>query len=72
MAKGEERGGKTVKDYDAQFWKNEYERLRRNRKKEIEHLRYQTAVFSKKTWDLLHLLGMKDKEIMEYYGRESA
>lgn len=56
-------------NYDANFWKAEYERLRRNRKKEIEKLRWQTAVFTKKTWDLLHLLGMSDKEILEYYGR---
>lgn len=56
-----------MRDYDAQFWKNEYERLRRSRKREIERLRWQTAVFTKKTWDLLHLLGMKDEEILEYY-----
>ena len=56
-------------NYDANFWKAEYERLRRNRKKEIERLRWQTAVFASKTWELLHLLGMKDKEILEYYGK---
>ena len=57
-------------NYDVNFWKAEYERLRRNRKKEIEKLRLQTAVFTRKTWDLLHLLGMSDKEIFEYYDRK--
>lgn len=54
-------------DYDAKFWKAEYERLRRNKNKEIDRIRWQNSVFFDKTWKLLHLLGMSDREIIEYY-----
>lgn len=56
-------------NYDAKFWKAEYERLRRNKNKEIQRTREQISVFFDKTWDLLHLLGMSDKEILEYYAK---
>lgn len=56
-------------NYDATFWKNEYERLRRNKNKEIQRTREQISVFFDKTWDLLHALGLSDKEIMKYYGK---
>lgn len=56
-----------MKDYDAAFWKNEYERLRRNKNKEIQRTRERISVFFDKTWTLLHELGMNDKEILEYY-----
>lgn len=52
---------------EARFWKSEYERLRRNKNKEIQRTREQISVFFDKTWELLHLLGMSDKEILEYY-----
>jgi hypothetical protein len=58
-----------VRDYDARFWKSEYERLRRNKNKEIQRTREQIAIFFDKTWALLHELGLDDKEIMEYYAR---
>lgn len=54
-------------NYDANFWKSEYERLRRNKNKEIQRTREQISVFFDKTWDLLHLLGMSDEEIKKYY-----
>lgn len=54
-------------DYDAKFWKAEYERLRRNKNKEIDRKRRQVSVFYDKTWKLLHLLGMSDEEIIKYY-----
>lgn len=54
-------------DYDARFWKSEYERLRRNKNKEINTIRMQFSVFYDKTWKLLHLLGMSDEEIIRYY-----
>lgn len=57
-------------DYDAKFWKAEYERLRRNKNKEIQHTREQISVFFDKTWKLLHLIGMSDEEIWEYYDRK--
>lgn len=58
-----------MRDYDARFWKNEYERLRRNKNKEIQRTREQISIFFDKTWALLHELGLDDKEIMEYYAR---
>ena len=54
-------------DYDAKFWKAEYERLRRNKNKEIKQTREQISVFFDKTWNLLHELGMSDEEIKKYY-----
>jgi hypothetical protein len=53
---------------EAKFWKAEYERLRRNKNKEIQRTREQISIFFDKTWNLLHELGMKDEEIREYYG----
>ena len=58
-----------MRDYDAKFWKAEYERLRRNKNKEIQRTREQISVFFDKTWDLLHALGLSDEEIKEYYGK---
>lgn len=57
-------------DYRAKFWKTEYERLRRNKNKEIQRTREQISVFFDKTWKLLHLIGMSDEEIWEYYDRK--
>ena len=57
-------------DYDAKFWKAEYERIRRNKNKEIKQTREQISIFFDKTWNLLHELGMNDKEIIEFYGKE--
>lgn len=59
-------------DYDANFWKAEYERLRRNKNKEIKQTREQISIFFDKTWNLLHELGMNDKEIIEFYGKGDA
>lgn len=59
-------------DYNAKFWKSEYERLRRNKNKEIDRMKWQISVFFDKTWKLLHLLGMSDKEIIEYYKKEES
>lgn len=59
-------------DYDAKFWKAEYERLRRNKNKEIKQTREQISIFFDKTWNLLHELGMNDKEIIEFYGKGGA
>lgn len=59
-----------MRDYDARFWKSEYERLRRNKNKEIQRTREQIAIFFDKTWTLLHELGMKDEEIKKYYDGE--
>lgn len=53
---------------EAQFYKSEYERLRRNKNKQIERMRVKQSMFFDKTWKLLHLLGMSDREIIEYYG----
>lgn len=65
-----------MKCYDASFWKNEYENLRRHKKKEIEELKYQLelakvqqSISARKTYDLLKTLGMKDKDIFDYYKR---
>lgn len=52
---------------EARFWKSEYERLRRNKNKEIQRTREQISVFFDKTWTLLHELGMSDEEIKKYY-----
>lgn len=55
---------------EARFWKSEYERLRRNKNKEIQRTREQISVFFDKTWTLLHALGLSDEEILEYYDRK--
>lgn len=52
---------------EARFWKSEYERLRRNKNKEIQRTREQISVFFDKTWTLLHALGLSDEEIKKYY-----
>ncbi len=54
-------------NHEAKFWKAEYERLRRNKHKEIEKMKIRESSFFDKTWKLLHLLGMKDEEIIVYY-----
>lgn len=59
-----------MRDYDARFWKSEYERLRRNKNKEIKRTRDQIAIFFDKTWTLLHALGLNDEEIMNYYAKQ--
>ena len=55
-------------NYDAKFWRAEYERLRRKKNKEIEKMKIREGYFFDKTWKLLHLLGMKDEEIIRFYG----
>lgn len=54
-------------DYDAKFWKAEYERLRRNKNKEIDKMKADQLYFFSKTWKLLHYLGLKDEEIAAFY-----
>jgi len=54
-------------NHEAQFYKSEYERLRRNKNKQIEQMRVKQSLFFDRTWKLLHLLGLSDKEIIEYY-----
>lgn len=64
-------------EQEARYWKCEYENLRRKKKKEIESLqyqielmKYQQAKSAKITLDLLHKLGLKDKEIFMFYKSE--
>ena len=51
------------------YWKCEYENLRRKKNKQIEDMKRLLAVFAEKTWRLLRLLGMPEEEIIEYYRR---
>ncbi len=52
------------------YWKSEYENLRRKKKKEIEQMKRAQALFANKTWKLLKLLGMPEREILAYYREE--
>lgn len=54
-------------DKEAKYWRAEYENLRRKKKKEIEVMKNNQIRFFDTTWKLLHELGMKDQEIIEYY-----
>lgn len=57
-------------DREAKYWRAEYENLRRKKKKEIEMMKNNQIRFFDKTWKLLHILGMKDKDIIEFYKEE--
>lgn len=59
------------KEYDAAFWKNEYEQLRRKKNKELDEQQIKLLKFLDKTWELLKKLGMKDKDILDYYRGEN-
>lgn len=48
-------------NHEAQFYKSEYERLRRNKNKQIEQMRVKQSLF-------FDLLGLRDEEIIAYYG----
>lgn len=52
---------------EARFWKCEYENLRRKKIKEIQKIKNDQAKFSDITFELLIQLGMKPKEIFDYY-----
>ena len=52
------------------FYKNEYERLRRNKNKEIDILKTRFHNFVIATYKLLKLLGMREKDIYEYFNKE--
>lgn len=56
-----------AKDNQASYYKAEYENLRRKYIKEKEQRDLAVARGVTKTLELLHLLGMKDKEIIEWY-----
>jgi len=56
------------------YWKSEYENLRRKKKKEIEALNRKITEMTIKeaemcdtTFELLKMLGMSEREILEYY-----
>lgn len=51
------------------YWKSEYENLRRKYNKEKESRDIKVSKFAKKTFDLLKLIGLTDKEIFEYYAK---
>ena len=55
------------KKYEARYWRSLYENLRRKDKAEIENLKYTLARFSRKTYELLELLGLSHQEIINYY-----
>lgn len=55
------------KDYDAAFWKNEYEQLRRKKNKEILNQQIKLLKFMDKTWDLLKKLKVPNEVIFDYY-----
>lgn len=52
---------------ESNYWKCEYENLRRKKNREISRMKACQLKFMDKTWRLLHLLGMKDEEILNYY-----
>lgn len=56
---------------EVNYWRSEYENLRRKKNREIERLKTSQALFADRTWKLLKLLGMKDKDILEYYRYEN-
>lgn len=57
-------------DKISRYYKCEYENLRRRKNKEIEELKNKQIKFLDKTWKLLKLLGMPDKEIIEWYRKD--
>lgn len=54
-------------DKEARYWKCEYENLRRKKIKEIKHLKLEQSKMCDITYELLIRLGMKPKEIFDYY-----
>ena len=56
-------------DREAHYWKAEYECLRRRTLKENRQLKVKFHNHVIKTWKLLKALGMKEKEIIDYYAR---
>jgi len=57
-------------DRESKYWKSEYENLRRKKKKELDMQLVNINKFMSSTWKLLKLLGMSDREILEYYKKE--
>ena len=55
---------------EAKYYRCEYENLRRKKNKQIERMKINQIKFFDKTWKFLHLLGMKDMDIIEYYKYE--
>ena len=49
------------------YYRNEYEQLRRRKNKEIETQRQRFHDFVIATYKLLKLLGMREKDIFNYY-----
>ena len=49
------------------YWKCEYENLRRKKQKEKEQMLYKIAVFTAKTYDLLKTIGLTDEQIVRWY-----
>ena len=60
------------KKYEAAFWKNEYELLRRKKNKEILNKQIQLLKFMDKTWKLLKELNIPDEVIFNYYKNEES
>lgn len=58
-------------DKEIKYYKCEYENLRRKKNKQIDDLNMKILRFIDKTWKLLKLLGMSDKEIFEWYRKDN-
>ena len=51
------------------YWKCEYENLRRKKKKEIDRMVLAQSRFVHRTYDLLKILGLTDEMIRRWYDR---
>mgnify|MGYP003307932758 CR=1 FL=1 len=59
-----------AKDKDANYWKCEYENLRRKKNKEIERMKAQNYHFFCRTWDLIQLLNLPYKFVLDWYRKD--
>ena len=57
-------------NYDAKFWKNEYEQLRRKKNKQLLAERKKLLRFMDITWKLLKELKVPNQVILAYYKNE--
>jgi len=54
-------------DKDSNYWKCEYENLRRKKNKQIEKMKLQQAQMCKRTLEIFNLLGYEGKDIIKLY-----
>lgn len=56
-----------MKTNEVNYYKCEYENIRRKKNLQINKMQLQQAMFAKKTYELLKGLGLSDNDIFIYY-----